>query len=320
LILEMFDLSNIGNDKSIPSKVFFNHFDAIAKHCYSREILKLKKVNYYNRLETRNADFEIEKCKKFLWNSWSTEFSCGLAQMVDNTDYYKYSLHWNFPQAYYSVYLNMTAFHETQGLSSDAHETSIKTFGNSVKDNHYPQCVSFHAKGMHKDFTYHNLNKFDGFPDGFSSLSNNRTEKEIQTQIATFLKTTREKTAKDKREKLRPSDKRFHTAQGAFTQQFREKHWNILYGTIPVTSVLNILYRLRIKANYHDVQTFIDAEINFKSFQESLLKIVNCLNFIHEAYIAKCIGMEAYENIIDEFKKAIIKNTAIKRLEKIKEI
>lgn len=316
----MFNLSSIGNDKSIPSKVFFNHFDAIAKHCYTKEILNLKEIDYFNRLEIRNENFNIEKCKKLLWNSWSTEFSCGLAKTVDNADYYKYSLHWNFPQAYYSVYLNMTAFHETQGTSSDAHEKSIKTFGNSVKDNHYPSCISFHAMGLYKNFTYHNLNQFESFPEGFSPLSTNNSQKEIQTQIANFLKTTREKNAKDKREKLRPNDKRFHTSQGVFAKQFKDVHWNILYESIPVTSILNILYRLRIKANYHDVQTFIDAEIDFKSFQESLLKIVYCLNFVHEAYIAKCMGIKAYESIVDEFKKSIIKDTAIKRLEKIKEI
>ncbi len=318
----MFDLKNIDEDfqKSIPSKVFYNHFDAVAKHINSAEILKLKKVKYFNELKLQNKDFEISGCKKLLWNSWSTEYSFGLAKTIDSTEYYKYSLHWNFPQAYYSIYLNMTAFHETQGKATDAHEKSIKIFGNSVKDGHYPKCISFYAAGLHNVFSYNNLDLYGGFPKGYSSLVTNSTPEEYQLQIANFLKTTRKQNAEDKKSRLKSNDNRFQTQSGGFTKQFKERHWNILYETIPVTTILNMLYRLRIKANYHDVEAFINAKIDFKQFHNSLGVIINCLNFVHEAYICKSIGLKEYEKMLDGFNNHLIKDTAIKRLKHIKEI
>jgi hypothetical protein len=88
---------------------------------------------------------------------------------------------------------------------------------------------------------------------------------------------------------------------------------NHIYKTIPETTILNLLYRLRIKANYHDVETFINAEIDFKTFHESLGGIIDYLNFTHEAYIVKVIGSKAYEEILNGFPNNMNTETALKR-------
>ncbi len=82
---------------------------------------------------------------------------------------------------------------------------------------------------------------------------------------------------------------------------FSKARWNIIYGNMPCTSIMNLLYRLRIKANYHDVETFVNADVDFKRFHEHLVFIVDYLNFIHEAYLAKIIGNSMYENILNGF-------------------
>ena len=73
------------------------------------------------------------------------------------------------------------------------------------------------------------------------------------------------------------------------------------------------MYRLRIKANYHDVETFIHADIDFKTFHESLGGIIDYLNFVHEAYIVKVIGNKDYEQILSKFPNHLNKTTAVKR-------
>jgi hypothetical protein len=73
------------------------------------------------------------------------------------------------------------------------------------------------------------------------------------------------------------------------------------------------LYRLRIKVNYHDVETFIHADINFKIFHESLGGIIDYINFVHEAYIVKVIGNKEYENILNKFPNKLNRETALKR-------
>lgn len=305
--------------KAIPSQVFYNHFLAILFHIAShKDAYKLKKISYYNKLKLRNERFDIDECRKLLWNSWSTEYAFNLARMLDNSDYYKFSLHWNFPQAYYSIYLAMTAFHETQGVANEVHEKSIKLFGNSIRNHHYPECISFFSMGLYNEFEYLNLPNFSSFPPAFSGLARINSLKDAQLQIGSFLKSTRIKNAKDKRDRAeKNNDKRFYNKKGSFRKSFQKEHWDIIYRSIPETTILNMLYRLRIKANYKDVESFINAEIDFKRFHRSLSSIVSYLNYIHEAYFAKVVGIKEYEKILNEFNGHITEDRALKRFEKI---
>lgn len=305
--------------KAIPSKVFFNHFYAIYYHLVSQEDrYNLKAVNYFNILKIRNDEFDLEKCRKLLWNSWSTEYAFNLASTLNNDEYYKYSLHWNFPQAYYSVYLSMTAFHETQGTANDNHEKSIKLFGNSVKDGHYPNAISFFSRGLLNEFEFMNLSEFDALPDGFSSLSKINSLKDAHYQIASFLKSTRTKNAENKRKRAAQSnDRRFLTKSGVFRKSFNKEHWDVIYTSIPETTILNMMYRLRIKANYQDIETFMNADIDFKIFNKCFAEIVNYMNYIHEAYIFKVIGKDEYIRIFRGFKKEISKEFVAPRLTRI---
>jgi hypothetical protein len=307
--------------KAIPSKVFFNHFYAIYFHLKSTQNkFQLKSLDYYNKLKINNPNFNLDLCRKLIWNSWSTEYAFNISSKVQNADFYRYAMHWHFPQAYYSIYLAMTAFHETQGVANDQHEKSIKLFGNSIKDGHYPEAISFYSKGLFNEFEYLGLEKFKGFPKDFNALSKISTLDDAHLQIANFLKSTREKNAENKRNRSNQSyskDKRFLTSKGIFTQKFSKKHWNIIYSSIPETTILNIMYRLRIKANYHDIETFINAEIDFVAFHKSLGSIIFYLNFIHEAYLHKVIGDDNYQKILNEFNGHILDDKAQYRYREI---
>ncbi len=321
-LLESIRQSEERRKKAIPSQVFYNHFFALSYQIDScMDKYQLKKINYYNNLKLNNPEFNLSECKKLLWNSWSTEYAFNLASEVHNQDYYRYSFHWNFPQAYYSIYLAMTAFHETQGVANDQHEKSIKIFGNSIKDNHYPDCISFYTKGLHNDFEYVGLSDFHGFPEGFTALSRIHSLDEAQIQIASFLKSTRKRNAENKRNRAKKSnDKRFHNKKGEFRSSFRKNHWDLIYKTIPETTILNMIYRLRIKANYNDIETFVNADIDFQTFHQSLGNIIFYLNFVHEAYIHKVIGGVEYEKILNDFKAHMNSEKSLKRYDIIKAI
>tara|TARA_R110002050_G_scaffold109799_4_gene221509 strand:- start:7141 stop:8115 length:975 start_codon:yes stop_codon:yes gene_type:complete len=304
--------------KSIPSKVFFNHFYAIEYHILSdSKRFNLKEIPYYNSLKIRNSNINIEQVKKLLWNSWSTEYAYRIGEKIDNPEYYKFSLHWNFPQAYYSVYLSLTAFHETQGTANEQHEKSIKLFGNSIKDSHYPDAISFYSSGLKNEFAFNGFKTFTGFPKDNSVLGKIECLEDAEIQLATFLKTTRRKNAEDKKDRLkRQNDKRFHNAKKEFRKSLSKSHWDMIYSTIPITSIFNLLYRLRIKANYRDIESFINADIDFKKFHSSLGGLIYYLNFIHEAYITKTIGIDNFEAILTDFPSHLNKKTAIERFEK----
>jgi hypothetical protein len=309
------------DEKTIPSRVFFNHFWAISEHLKADPSrFKLKEVEYFNKLKSKRKPLNIEYIRKLLWNSWSTEYAFHISSSIDTDDYYKFAMHWNFPQAYYSVYLAMTAFQYTQEMDSEQHEKSIKRFGNGVKDGHYPQVIGFYAYGHHKSFEYHNLDSFESFPFAFTQLSYIRSEADAQTQIASFLKSTRIKNAEHKKIRLEAqNDSRFHTAKKTFTKKLTPKHWNLIYMTLPQTTILNLLYRLRIKANYQDIESFIHADINFKEFHKFIGEVMFYLNYVHESYILKVVGETDYLRILNGFSKHLNKETAVHRFKLMKE-
>lgn len=304
--------------KSIPATVFFNHFDAATTFIeHDNSSTDLRKLQFYNNLKVRNTTFDIERCKKLFWNSWSTENAFHLA--ISDPEFYKFALHWHFPQAYYSIYLSMTAFHETQGIANDNHEKSIKLFGNSIKDGHYPKSISYYANGGYNNFSFHGLN-VNGCKD-FNSVSRINNLEDAEMQIASFLKSTRKQNAENKRNrgaKEFSKNKAFQNKDGELVKRFTKKHWDFIYNKIPETTLLNLIYRLRIKANYHDIETFINADLDFKAFHEKIGKVISYLNFVHEAYFSKAVGIEVYEEVLKSFSGHVFDDKAKKRFELIK--
>lgn len=306
--------------KSIPATVFYNHFDAATtfiEHAHSK--IDLRKIEYYNNLKIRHSEFDIERCKKLFWNSWSTEIAFHLS--IPDSEFYKFALHWHFPQAYYSIYLCMTAFHETQGIANDNHEKSIKLFGNSVKDGHYPKAISYYATGGYNDFSFTGIriNK----REQFNSLSKISNLEDAEMQIASFLKSTRIHNAENKKNrdlKEFSKNKDFQNKKGELVKRFTKKHWDKIYAKIPETTLLNLIYRLRIKANYHDIESFINADLDFKKFHEKIGKLISYLNFVHEAYFCKAVGIEEYKKILNSFGGHAFDHLAIRRFEIIKNI
>lgn len=303
--------------KAIPSKVFFNHFNAINFLIENdSDRFNLKKISFYNSIKIKNSVFDIEKCRKLLWNAWSTEYAFLLTSQSENLEYYRFALHWHFPQVYYSIYLAMTAFHETQGIANENHEKSIKLFGNSLKDGHYPSSLQFYVQGNYNEFQYLGFDHFTGFPKEYNALSKVYNIQDAELHLASFLKSTRIQNAENKRkrgEKEHAKLKDFQNKKGELIKKFSKKHWDKIYKSIPETTIFNIMYRLRIKANYHDIETFMNAQIDFKLFHEYLGNIVQYLNFIHEAYVHKAIGDEAYKKILFDFNGHILEDRAKSR-------
>ncbi len=306
--------------KSIPATVFYNHFDAASTFIKNdTNNTNLKKIAYYNNLKLRNSDFDIVKCKKLLWNSWSTEIAFHLS--IAEPEFYKFALHWHFPQAYYSIYLSMTAFHETQGNANDNHEKSIKSFGNQVKNGHYPKAISYYATGGYNEFKFFGLSRMN--KKDFSSISKINSIADAETQIASFLNSTRIQNAENKRKRGQIEFSKnpvFQNKKGQLIKRFTKKHWDLIYNKIPITTLLNLIYRLRIKANYHDIETFMNADLDFRKFHLKIGNIMNYMNFIHEAYFCKVVGIKKYEQIVKSFAENTTENRAQKRLELIKTI
>ncbi|WP_018476276.1 hypothetical protein [Pontibacter roseus] len=283
---------------SIPAQVFSNHFQAICKHLENdTDAYSLEKVKYFNSRLFSKPNCQYERIKKILWNSWSTEYALHLTAKQGNPDYYRHALHWSFPQAYYTCYLNMHAFCLAIGDRRESHLDLIRAFGDRVKNRQYPGSISFFAEGNYEEYSISNL----PLHNIKSAITQIKSDADAQSQIATFLKSTRSNLAKYHREKRQKSAVPITTKSGAICQSFNKNQWKLITDNLGPTTMFDILYRLRIKANYNDIESFMHAEIDFTQFHNCLISIVNYLNFMHEAYLAKAIGYRKYLNIVETF-------------------
>ena len=297
---------------SIPAQVFSNHFYAICKHIENDpDAFNLEKVKYFRTKLFSKPGYEYERIKKILWNSWSTEHALHITAKQGNPDYCCYALHWSFPQAYYACYLNMHAYCLAIGDQRHSHLELVRAFGDRVKKRNYPSSISFYAEGNFEECSINNL----PLHNIKSAISQIRNDADAQSQIATFLKSTRTNSAKYHRKKRQSSSNPIRTKSGAVCQSFSKRQWKVITDKIGPTTMFDILYRLRIKANYHDIESFMHADINFQHFHECLISIVGYLNFVHECYLARAIGYNKYKMILDGFPAHLSDSFVRKRYE-----
>jgi hypothetical protein len=170
-------------------------------------------------------------------------------------------------------------------------------FGNLVKYNWYPKSISFYSDGVKNNFTVKNIsddkniNSIDFDPNSIQSC---------ERQINQFLKSTREIDLFVERDDKNVK-KKYKNRKGENKKRLNEKEWGQISKSIGNTTILHLLYRKRIKSNYKNIDTFTSGENQSKKIHESLIEIVNKLNFIHECYIYKTIGSKKFMEFYDEF-------------------
>ncbi len=321
-MIALSDISDLQWDKlenatRVPAKergksavVLANYFEALALKISSEsESKSLKDISKYQKIEMLDSYDELE-LKKLLFNAWSSEYTLKVPSEVDIAEVYKHSMHWVFPQ-----YLLLSAFHLLRNEKHDVHRKKINLFGNDVKHGHYPESISCYASGGHKAFKYINFSNEE--PPQEQVLSKINTKDQAEDKIKMFLKTTREKAAKKAKEEIvaKGKDEKFFTRKGKMAENFDKTKWNLIYDKMPQTTVLDFLYYLRIKSNYHDIEDILYASIDFKKFYQNIGVAVEYMNFVHEAFICKQIGIEKYSAIVAAFPEKLSNATSKKRLD-----
>lgn len=303
--------------KSIPAQVFLNHFFSINFHIQrDMESYELNKLEFFKNLHEKQHT-ELESIKQLLLNSWSTEFSLRSTAEIGNEDYLRYALHWTFPQAYYSIMLSLQAFFISQHYVTSEHYLLRRQFSNMVKKGYYPNAIAFYTDGHFGKYYYKRLKGSIYRP----SLHPAAKEQDAEAQIIQFLKTTRNMKAWDARNKmqLNPATAIRSGSNGNILQKFSARHWEFVTPWMGATTIIDLMARLKLSAGYHEIERFVKAEVDFELFHNSLTGIVSYLNFVHESYIAKTIGIENYEALIANLPDFLKNGFVAKRFkEKIK--
>jgi hypothetical protein len=254
---------------------------------------------------------DLNEIEKWLNNAWNTEnILCSNHSIIDNSGQ-GFALQWAFPQAYYSVFGTLLAHFNVVGYTEKSHTSVLRKFGQLTQENRLPESICFHTNGAKKNLTYHGIEKPENLQAIYLDTENPET---IDNQICQFLKSTREMKLAERAPDI-VKNLKLKTASGAYKKNLSPFDWQKVSSSIGITSILDILYRKRIKANYQDVNVFTYKKLKGKDVLENLCIVVDRMNLVNEAYVAKAIGLEKYKKIVKNYLKRTPNTTLEKRFE-----
>jgi hypothetical protein len=302
--------------KSIPAQVFLNYFFAINYHIQENDDAQggLQHLPYFRAHQAELADSDLVAITKLLHACWSTEYALRATAELGDEDYLRNALHWTFPQAYHTILSGLQAFLYTTGVRSNNPALVQREVGRLVVRNAYPRPVSFYAAGAYGDFSIHRL-PLAGYKAGLHIAGK---EIDAQAQIGQFLRTTRKQKAMIVRQQVQanPNTALRSAKTGKVLDKWTAQHWQQITWRLGYTTIFDLLSRLRISQTSREIERYVEAEIDFKLFHQSLLNIVSYLNGIHETYIAKAVGLERYRQLVTELPKHLQNSFVADRLRK----
>jgi len=264
-------------------------FSALALHLSQDKVRNELQVMLGDRRPHHGRLAEASEVRRWLLNGWNTELLLGANSRTLHEDGLRHSLHWAFPQAYYSAYALCVAFFRSVGMSEDSHSAVIRRFGSEVAAGKYPPALRVLAHGYPPSVS-------GVGPTGMRSTGDfdPNAPGTINGQMAQFLSATRKIDLKEKK-----SDFKLKTKTGAPRQKFRNEDWQIVSERLGYTSLLSLLYRKRIKANYRDIDTFLSTDIDVNQLYDDLKQIVASLNLVHEAFVAFALGVPLLDGALE---------------------
>ena len=285
--------------KSIPAQVFLNYFHSIAYHIgqAAEDATPLRQLPFFREAPAAPlADEEQAEVVRLLHTGWSTEYALRATAELGDENYLRNALHWTFPQAYYAIFGVLEAFLHTRGIRSRNAAVVAREVGRLVVRGAYPRPVGYYAAGHYPDFTVQRL-PLGAYRPGLSLAGK---DIEAQANIGQFLRTTRRLKATTVRQQVQanPNTAIRSARTGQPLDKWKPQHWQQITWRLGYTTIFDLLGRLRISATSREIERYVEAEIDYKHFHESLLAIVRYLNGIHETYVAQALGLERYREII----------------------
>ena len=288
--------------KSIPAQVFLNHFFAMDYHIqHQQDLFAIAKFPIFQQFYGVPSQATGKAIEKLLLNSWSAEYALRITPVVNDEQYLQSSLHWTFPQAYYSALFSARAFLAIQGINVSNEELIRKRIGNMVVRGYYPSSIGYYALGPINSYRIQRLPMARRFTmAGKADLLLPSREGSVQAELAQFLKTTRDQRVKTLRNVLQNNPKTALRSPktGEVLQKFSVEQYKQLAKQIGYTTYFDMLSRLRISSTNREIERFVESEIDVRLFHQSLVNIVTHVNAVHEAYIAKAMGLDAYRQLV----------------------
>lgn len=248
----------------------------------------------------------LHEIEKWLKNSWNTEKVLAENKTVIENTGQSFAMQWAFAQAYYTTFGSLIAHFKSTGQTEYSHPAVLKKLGKLMAENKLPLSMCFYSTGGKNNIQYVNLTK----PQGVRNLELDTERPEtIDNQICQFLKSTRVHKLVEKAPQFN-----FLTTKRKPKKSLSYLDWKRVSDSLGHTTIMDLLYRKRIKANYDDIDTFNYSDFRGIDVLNSLCCITNRLNFVNECYVAKAIGIEQYTSILRNHLKRVKNNIVAERL------
>ena len=230
--------------------------------------------------------------RRFLMIAWNTEY-LAKTNISPEVEIIKISNQWRPIQAYYSIYsAGEAAVYILDGISVESHSKCISKLNTFFVERAKirPWCFSYRGN-KRKGFTPYN------FPSDAKPINNltRKNTKHIDI-IATCIRAEHQNRIDDFEPRKLSDEQKKKGQKKALKIDHDPKY----------TTILNFLYRLRIKSNYKDAEIFICDSPNeyIKKFSEDLSSIVNATLVLLEMVIIKRWGFSNFEKLANGYLKS----------------
>jgi hypothetical protein len=277
------------SDKPVPT--FSACFSAMATYIEAHTDEQKQAPLRVCRRKPTSANFR--SLGKLLLNAWSAEYALRITPVVNDEQYLQSSLHWTFPQAYYSTLFSSRAFLNANGIDVSNEDLVAKHIGWYVMRGFYPPTLGYYGQGGPAPFNCR-LPMVD-IP-GQDTIT-----KEMETYLLMneFMSQTRKKQIKkaflsvqiNPRTALRNGD-------GEVLQTLPATAYKAISAKIGYTTFFSLLSRLRISSTNREIEKLALQEMDVRVFHDQLVGIVSHINQVHETHIIRKIGEVQYRQLV----------------------
>lgn len=251
----------------------------------------------------RGTSINYDNIAQSLRLSWYTELL--LTKTTPHKDILPYSTPWSMVQTYYAIYPAIRAYFITMGRNVDtSHETSLRTIGSDLINCKgrfpYPWNCVHNNDPNKKIFSLLNdpYNTVITQSNPLLSPYNNNPRE----YFGLLLRTTRERILEKKIKQWKKDGNK---------KRITKAEKDVLIHNLRPTNFLDILYRVRSRSNYQDIDSFAFTNItdfDYQNLQNAMCGIVDSTLAVFETIITKAIGKNSYKKIVNDFSKMPLGN------------
>lgn len=207
-------------------------------------------------IQRKNLDnTKLQTATKLLYNAWHTELMLILSGQYK--EYVRYSNHWSSVQAYYAVFLALQALFESARMQrQNTHSYTLTTVSNLIKQRKMfplPWCVYCTGSPDLKEEKYFNLPN-DVDISRISPLSAPGPTR-FWNSYGMLLRTTREKQCAQRADAWKRQKENY--TRGKPRKKLSKDCKRQIYEQVHATTFFDVLYRLRIRSNYQDADSYL---------------------------------------------------------------